>query len=198
MFCLSIVTWSEFLCYAGVDYCLWCTSSQGHVWSNLVVCFNPAFCWYFCLIHITKYLTIEKFIPHTCIEAFHISVLPWTAWLNEHSHNTCFLEPLLYLIGCKFWSIVTPQVFGYAIQYECIGLGSGLSLMQLPSSVIIDFFLVLFLGTFNPSSLHIRSILLWLTRGRYVSDLSRIALKHHKLCDIPIACDLLRDRLSAA
>ena len=31
------------LSYAGIDYCLWCASSQGHVRSNFVVCFYPAF-----------------------------------------------------------------------------------------------------------------------------------------------------------
>ena len=32
------------LCYAGIDYCLWRASSQGHMRSNFVVCFHPSPC----------------------------------------------------------------------------------------------------------------------------------------------------------
>ena len=53
---------------------------------------------------------IQTLIPQLAIKAFHVSILPRTARLDEQCSDLRFLEPLLHGLGRELWAVITADV----------------------------------------------------------------------------------------
>ena len=72
-------------------WCRWAVA-QSTMRSLGVVVFSPFFDQDLCLLQRVEDLAVQKFISKPCIEAFAVSVLPWTAWFDVGglSSNSCY------------------------------------------------------------------------------------------------------------
>ena len=80
--------------------------AQNTVWSFGVVVFPPLFDQGVWCSQAVEHLAVQELIPELRIEAFAISVLPWTALFDVRRLCADGLDPILDGLSNKIWSIV--------------------------------------------------------------------------------------------
>lgn len=78
--------------------------------SALVVELTPSFNQHFRFCPAAEPLPVKQFVTQLAIEAFHESVLPWTAWRNEGGTNGGIPQPAHDLGRCELGAVVRPNV----------------------------------------------------------------------------------------
>ena len=63
-------------------------------------------------------LTVEELVPHSAIERFYESILPWTTRCDERGCDVQFVQPMDKMLSDELRTIVTANMFWSAILGE--------------------------------------------------------------------------------
>ena len=80
------------------------------MWTDSVVGIHPTPGKDFSFGQSIEYFTIQKFIPHMGIEAFTITIFPWTTWFNVGGANVQILKPVPQCDSRKLTTIITADI----------------------------------------------------------------------------------------
>ena len=68
-----------------------------------------------------EYLAIEEFVTQAGIEALDVTVFPGAARFDVGRLRPDCADPVLHRLGDELWTVVRPDMAGYATQDEEVG-----------------------------------------------------------------------------